>query len=81
VLAAADFEAAPLRPSRSTFEAAVPADAEVNFPGRLWASALPDAVFDACPVLGFRRTPEALVPTRLDVVSPFFTIIFPLWLN
>jgi len=80
-LAAADFEAALLRPSRSTFDAAVPADAEVTFSGCLWASALPEAVFDACSVLELRRTPEALVPTGLDVVSPFFAMTFPLWSN
>jgi hypothetical protein len=81
VLAAADFDAELLRPSRRTFDAAVPADEEVTLPACLCASALPDAVFDAAPVLGLRRTPEAFVPTDLEVVSPFFAITFLLWSN
>lgn len=81
VLAAADFEAGLLRPSRSTFDAALPAAGDVTLPGCLCANALPDADLDALPVLGLRRTPEAFVPTDLEVVSPFFAMTFHLLSN
>ena len=51
MLAAADFDFALLRPSRSTLEAAVAALDDVCFLGvDVCESALPDAVFEVLPV-------------------------------
>jgi hypothetical protein len=70
-LPAADFDAALVRPSRSVLDAALPALAEVDFPGALtWDSALPAAVFDAAPVdllpKVFEAWDAALFPVVFD---------------
>lgn len=57
---AADFEAALVRPSRSTWEAAVTARADVcSLGAAFWVNALPAAVFEAAPVDPLDRTFDA----------------------
>lgn len=68
-LAAAVFDAAPVLPSRSTFEAAVAAFAEVDSAElRTWVSVLPAAVLDASPVFDDARTLAAAVAAFDPVV-------------
>jgi hypothetical protein len=74
---ATDFDAELVRPSRSTFEAAVAAFFDVTFVGLTWASVLPAALFDAFPVEALDKTLDAFLATFGFVVfvaiilSPF----------
>lgn len=76
-LPAADFDAAEVRPSRKTLEAALPAAREVDSLG-LWAcvKALAAAVFDALPVLEefstFAAAVAALEPVVLFAMFAFY---------
>jgi hypothetical protein len=76
-LPAADFDAAEVRPSRSTWDAAVAARAEVrSLFVRLCVSALPAAMREFCPVLldanTFAAARAALGPVDFDTVtSPY----------
>lgn len=81
VLAAADLDARLVRPSRRTCDADLAAAADVTFPGCLCDMALPAPALEFFPVLDPRSTDEAFDPTGLEVVSPFFAIIFLLWPN
>lgn len=66
---AALFAATLVRPSLSTFEAAVAALAEVTFfADATCDNALPAAVLDACPVALLSRTVDALFDALLPVV-------------
>lgn len=60
---AADLDAALVRPSLRTAEAAVAAFADVTFDGATCASELPAALFDALPVDPLERTVDDLVAT------------------
>lgn len=77
-LPAADFEAALVRLSCSTFEAALAAGAEVVFFGAFTcASALPAADFDFAPVCGERRVFDAFLAAARPVVFGFATVLDP----
>ena len=65
---AADLDAALVRPSLNTAEAAPAALAEVTFCGATWASELPAALLDALPVEALVRTVDDLVAT-LELVT------------
>jgi hypothetical protein len=70
-LAAADFEAALVRPSRSTEDAAVAAFEDVVFAGApVWERALAAAVLEREPVDALLRVCEALVAAFVPVVFP-----------
>lgn len=64
---AALFEAALVRPSRITCEAAVAALADVTLLFPVWARVLPAAVFEACPVAVLDKTLLALLAAELLV--------------
>lgn len=64
---AALFDAALVRPSRRTADAAVAAFADVAFAGATCASALPAARFEATPVDGLLSTDEDLAAALLPV--------------
>lgn len=70
-LAAADFDAALVRPSPSTFDAALPALAEVLFfDAPVCESALPAAFLEAAPVDPLRSVFDAADAALLPVVFP-----------
>jgi hypothetical protein len=70
-LAAADLDAALVRPSRRTDDAAVAAFDEVVFAGAPdWDNALPAAVFDREPVEMFWSVFEAFEAARPPVILP-----------
>ena len=61
---AADFDAVPVRPSRSTFEADVAAFFEVTFCVPVCDSALPAAVLEELPAELLESTDDAFAATR-----------------
>ena len=65
---AADFDAAPVRPSRSVFDAAEAATGDVTFFGATCDKALPEAVLDALAVLGLEMVFEAAFAAEVEVV-------------
>ncbi len=67
---AALLDAALVRPSCNTFEAAVAAFAEVTFEVCDWDNALPAAVFEFLPVEALSRTFDALWAAFAPVVLP-----------
>lgn len=76
-LAAADLDAALVRPSRRTDDAAVAAFDDVVFAGAPdWDSALPAAVFDREPVEGFWSVFDAFEAARPPVVLPICTFLY-----
>ena len=72
---AALLEAALVRPSRRTADAAVAAFADVALGGATWDKALPAADFDAFPAELLERTEEELFAALLPVI---FVAIFHL---
>jgi hypothetical protein len=72
---AALLEAALVRPSRKTADAAVAAFADVALGGATCDNALPAADFDAFPVELLERTEEELFATLLPVI--FVAILHP----
>jgi hypothetical protein len=78
-LAAADFDAALVRPSLSTFDAALAALAEVVFFGApAWESALPAAFFEVAPVDLLMSVFDAADADLLPVVFDFAIFGSPL---
>lgn len=74
-LPAADFEAAPVLPSRSTFDASLATREDVCSLGEFfWVNALPAAAFDAVPVDLLNKTRDAALAALLPVAFEFMPI-------
>lgn|GEM_PF-3148700 len=80
MLAAADLDFALVRPSRNTLEAAVAALDDVCFLGaEVCDKALPDAAFEALPVLFDVKLEDAFDATFLLVTFLFIMLITIKW--